>query len=65
MATIKRYYAYVVADLASYFEERCNKEDKVKIFSKELVTSESGEPLLFCYVIEAEDGLIDPEWELK
>lgn len=60
----KIYYAYVVMDMVEYFEERLIKEDKIKYFSKESAISESGEPLIY-YVIEAEEGLIDPKWELK
>lgn len=60
----KIYYAYVVMDMVEYFEERLVKEDKIKYFSKESAISESGEPLIY-YVIEAEEGLIDPKWELK
>ena len=61
---IKRYYAYVTKNMASLFEEILNKKDKVKLFSKEPALSENGEPIYY-YVIEAEEGLIDPKWELK
>ena len=61
---IKRYFAYVVTDLAEGFEERLNKEDKVELFSKERAVSEHGEQV-FYYEIDAEEGLINPKWELK
>lgn len=61
---IKRYFAYVVMDLVESFEERLNKEDNVKLFSKQLAISECGEPVIR-YDIDAEEGLIDPKWELK
>lgn len=62
--SIKRYYAYVTFDMAIYFEERLNSNDKIKRYSRTSAMSEEGEHILR-YDIEAEEGVIDPKWELK
>ena len=66
MIKIKRYYAYVVLDLVNYFEERLKEcGDKIKnIYRGEIVSSEDG-TLFLSYVIEAEEGIIDPKWALS
>lgn len=61
----KLYYAYIPEDLVGYFEEKLEeRKDKIKIVIKDSAISEKGEPLAH-YVLEAEEGFIDPKWELK
>ena len=61
----KLYYAYVAKDVVKYFEKKLKESsDDIKIVSKSPATSESGKPLL-CFVLEAEEGVIDSRWELK
>ena len=60
----KVYEAYVIIKLKDYFEDKL-REHGVIILSHDLVTkSNSNEPLYY-YVVEADEGIIDPKWELK
>lgn len=61
----KRYYANVLKDLVEYFEETLDgRKDRVSVIRTESVVSDDGDQLV-CYVLEAEDGVISPRWELK
>lgn len=61
----KLYYAYVIKDMASHFEERLDeRKDKIKLVHSSSAVSENGEPLVY-YTLEAEEGIIDSKWELK
>ena len=60
----KLYYAYVVLNVKDYFEDKLREHGAI-ILSRDLVTkSNSNEPLYY-YVVEANEGIIDPKWELK
>ena len=60
----KLYYAYVVLNVKDYFENKLREHGAI-ILSHDLVTkSNSNEPLYY-YVVEADEGIIDPKWELK
>lgn len=61
----KLYYAYVMKDMTNKFEEAMKrKSGDVKIVSDRPCISEDGEELVY-YVLEAEEGTIGSEWELK
>lgn len=60
--TMKKYYAYVVKDMASYFEEELVKRGVI-IINRELIYSYDDE--LYYYIVEAKDGIIDPRFEVK
>lgn len=57
---MKRYYAYVVKDMVSYFENEVAKCD-VNIIKRESINNDE----LYYYVLEAEQGIIDPKFELR
>ena len=60
----KVYEAYVVIKLKDYFEEKL-RENEAIILSRILVMNSNNNELLYYYTIEAEEGIIDPKWELK
>ena len=57
---MKKYYAYVAKDVVDYFEEKL-AEHGVKTIKCEPINN--GE--IFYYVVEAEEGIIDPKFEIK
>ena len=57
---MKKYYAYVAKEVVGYFEEKL-AEHGVKTITCEPINN--GE--LYYYVVEAEDGIIDPRFEIK
>lgn len=59
---MKKYYAYVVKDMASYFEEELVKRGVI-IINRELIYNYDDE--LYYYIVEAKDGIIDPRFEVK
>ena len=60
----KVYEAYVVIKLRDYFEEKL-RENGANMLSRILVMNSNNNELLYYYTIEAEEGIIDPKWELK
>lgn len=61
----KLYEAYVATYMVDSFEKAlCERKDKVKVVNTRYVMSESGEPLVR-YILEAEEGIINPKWEIK
>ena len=60
----KVYEAYVVIKLKDYFEEKL-RENGATMLSRILVMNSNNNELLYYYTIEAEEGIIDPKWELK
>ena len=60
----KVYEAYVVIKLKDYFEEKL-RENEATMLSRILVMNSNNNELLYYYTIEAEEGIIDPKWELK
>ena len=60
----KVYEAYVVIKLKDYFEEKL-RENGATMLSRVLVMNSNNNELLYYYTIEAEEGIIDPKWELK
>ena len=57
---MKKYYAYVAKEVVDYFEEKL-AEHGVKTIKCEPINN--GE--IFYYVVEAEEGIIDPKFEMK
>ena len=57
---MKKYYAYVAKEVVGYFEEKL-AEHGVKTMKREPINN--GE--IYYYVVEAEDGIIDPRFEIK
>lgn len=60
MINMKRYYAYVVKNMVSYFESEVAKRD-VSIIKRKSINNDE----LYYYVLEAKEGIIDPKFELK
>ena len=60
---MKKYYAYVVKDVASYFETKL-AECGGRIIKRKLVLVNNGE-VLYYYVVEAKDGIIDSKFEIE
>ncbi len=60
----KVYYAYVVIKLKDYFEEKL-RENEATMLSRILVINSNNNEPLYYYTIEAEEGIINPKWELK
>ena len=61
---IKVYYAYVVSKVKDYFEDKLLEHGAI-ILSRDLVINSNNNEPLYYYVIESEEGIIDPKWELK
>ena len=57
---MKKYYAYVAKDISGYFENKL-AEHGVKTIKCEPINN--GE--LYYYVVEAEEGIINPKFEMK
>ena len=57
---MKKYYAYVAKEVVGYFEEKL-AEHGVKAIKREPINN--GE--IYYYVVEAEDGIIDPRFEIE
>ena len=57
---MKKYYAYVAKEVVGYFEKKL-AEHGVKAVKREPINN--GE--IYYYVVEAEDGIIDPRFEIK
>ena len=61
----KQYYAYIIDELVDYFDERlAERKDKIKVLSISRAVSNEGTPCIR-YILEAEEGVIAPQWELK
>ena len=60
----KVYEAYVVIKLKDYFEEKL-RENGATMLSRILVMNSNNNELLYYYPTEAQEGIIDPKWELK
>ena len=58
----KIYYAYVALELKDYFENK-SREHGATILTCDLVKISNN--LRLYYTLEAEEGIIDPKWELK
>ena len=58
-----KYYAYVAKDVASYFEAKL-AECGGSIIKRKLVLVNDGK-VLYYYVVEAKDGIIDPKFEIE
>ena len=63
---VKKYYAYVAPDFIDFFEEKLRSfGDKVKSIERDEVSMNSDGALFYPYVIEAEEGIINPKWEVS
>lgn len=62
----KIYYAYVdvVSKVKDYFEDKLLEHGAI-ILSRDLVINSNNNEPLYYYTIEAEEGIINPKWELK
>ena len=60
---MKKCYAYVAKDVASYFETKL-AECGGSIIKREPVLINNSEEFLYYYVVEAKDGVIDSKFEL-
>ena len=60
----KEYYAYVVSKEKDYFEDELREHGAIILSCDLVIKSNNNEPLYY-YIIEAEEGIIDPKWELK
>ena len=60
----KVYYAYVVLKVKDYFEEKL-RENEATMLSRDLVINSNNNEPLYYYTIEAEEGIINPKWQLK
>ena len=64
---VKEYYAFVVPELVDEFEAQLNSNNGItKYVRKELEVGLgiNGTLVAYPYVIEAEEGIINPKWEL-
>ena len=63
---VKKYYAYVALDLIDLFEEKLiSFGDRINSIERDELFMNSDGVLFYPYVIEAEEGIINPEWELS
>ena len=60
----KIYEAYVIINLKDYFEDKL-RENEATMLTRVLVINSNNNELLYYYTIEAEEGIIDPKWEVK
>lgn len=62
---VKEYFAFVAPKLVDEFEAQLNSRKGItKYVRKELSLIAGGTRAAYPYVIEAEEGIIDPKWEL-
>lgn len=62
---VKEYFAFVVPELVDEFEAQLNSRNGItKYIRKELSLIAGGTRAAYPYVIEAEEGIINPKWEL-
>jgi hypothetical protein len=64
---VKEYYAFVTPEMVDEFETQLNSRNGItKYVRKELEVGlgTNGPLVAYPYVIEAEEGIINPEWEL-
>ena len=63
---VKKYYAYVALDLIDLFEEKLiSFGDRISSIERDELFMNSDGVLFYPYVIEAEEGIINPKWELS
>ena len=60
----KIYEAYVMIKLKDYFEDKLRENEATMLSRVLVINSNKNEPLYY-YTIEAEEGIIDPKWEVK
>ena len=60
----KIYEAYVIIKLKDYFEDKL-LENEATMLSRDLVINSSDNEPLYYYTIEAEEGIIDPKYEIE
>lgn len=60
----KLYHAYVAEDLVDYFESKL-LEHEVIIINRVLIENTNDNKLYYYFILKAEDGTIDPKFELK
>lgn len=60
----KLYYAYVAEDLVDYFESKLLEREVITI-NRELIENTNDNKLYYYFVLKAEDGTIDPKFEIK
>ena len=60
----KAYEAYVIIKLKDYFEDKIREHGAIMLSRELVINSNNNEPLYY-YIIEAEEGIIKPKWELK
>ena len=62
---VKEYFAFVAPKLVDEFEAQLNSHNGIrKYVRKELSLIAGGTRAAYPYVIEAEEGIINPKWEL-
>ena len=62
---VKEYFAFVAPKLVDEFEAQLNSRNGIrKYVRKELSLIAGGTRAAYPYVIEAEEGIINPKWEL-
>ena len=59
----KRYGVYVVLNVADYFEEKVKEFGSI-IIERIPALGQNNEPC-YCYILEAEEGIINPKYEIK
>ena len=57
---MKKYYAYVAKDISGYFVNKL-AEHGIKTIKCEPINNSK----IYYYVVEEEDGIIDPKFEMK
>ena len=63
---VKKYYAYVAPDFIDRFEDKLRSfGDKVKSIERDKLSMNADGALFYPYIIEAEEGIINPKWELS
>ena len=60
----KVYEAYVIIKLKDHFEDKLREHGAI-ILSRDLVINSNNDEPLYYYIIESEERIIDPKWELK
>ena len=60
----KLYYAYVAVDVADYYESKLQEYGAVMLH-RTLIRNSKDNELYYYYIVEAEENIIDPNWEIK
>lgn len=60
----KLYYANVIEKLTDYFEEQSREHRAIIVARIPKIDKQNNNEIYYHYVLEAEEGIIDPKYEI-